>query len=54
VVRIFEIPRFFVTRGDTALSFGQKLKGHFDWLGSIQESTPAWFKAMVSPEDKYE
>jgi glycosyltransferase involved in cell wall biosynthesis/peptidoglycan/xylan/chitin deacetylase (PgdA/CDA1 family) len=54
VVRIFEIPRFFVTRGDTALSFEQKLKGHFDWLGSIQESTPAWFKAMVSPEDKYE
>ena len=52
-VRIFEIPRFFITRGDSPASFRQKVAGHFDWLGSFQESSPAWLKAMISPEDRY-
>ncbi len=52
-IRVFEVPRFFVNRSDTLHSFEQKVKGHFDWLGSIQEGTPRWLKAMVSPEDKY-
>jgi glycosyltransferase involved in cell wall biosynthesis/peptidoglycan/xylan/chitin deacetylase (PgdA/CDA1 family) len=52
-IRIFEMPRFFINRSDTASSFEQKVRGHFDWLGSIQETTPGWLKAMISPEDKY-
>lgn len=52
-VRIFEIPRFFVTRGDTPSTFRQKVIGHFDWLGSFQELSPAWVKAAISPEDRY-
>jgi glycosyltransferase involved in cell wall biosynthesis/peptidoglycan/xylan/chitin deacetylase (PgdA/CDA1 family) len=52
-IRIFEVPRFFVTRGDSPRDFRQKIAGHFDWLGSVQEGTPTWIKALVSPEDKY-
>jgi glycosyltransferase involved in cell wall biosynthesis/peptidoglycan/xylan/chitin deacetylase (PgdA/CDA1 family) len=52
-VRVFEVPRFFVTRGDTPRSFRQKMVGHFDWLGSFQELSPAWIKAAISPEDRY-
>jgi peptidoglycan/xylan/chitin deacetylase (PgdA/CDA1 family)/glycosyltransferase involved in cell wall biosynthesis len=52
-IRIFEIPRFFVTRGDTPTGFRQKVAGHFDWLGSVQEGTPTWLKSLVSPEDRY-
>jgi glycosyltransferase involved in cell wall biosynthesis/peptidoglycan/xylan/chitin deacetylase (PgdA/CDA1 family) len=52
-IRVFEVPRFFVNRSDTLHTFEQKVKGHFDWLGSIQEGTPRWLKAMVSPEDRY-
>jgi glycosyltransferase involved in cell wall biosynthesis/peptidoglycan/xylan/chitin deacetylase (PgdA/CDA1 family) len=53
IVRIFEMPRFFVTRGDTPTSFQQKVAGHFDWLGSFQEASPAWLKSVISPEDRY-
>lgn len=52
-VKIFEIPRFFITRGDGATQFRQKVSGHFDWLGSFQELSPAWLKSLVSPEDRY-
>lgn len=52
-VHVFEVPRFFLNRSDTMETFEQKVNGHFDWLGSIQEGTPAWLKGMVSPEDKY-
>ena len=52
-VRLFEVPRFFVSRGDTPDTFRQKVCGHFDWLGTIQERAPRWLKAMVSPEDRY-
>jgi peptidoglycan/xylan/chitin deacetylase (PgdA/CDA1 family) len=52
-IKIFEVPRFFVMRGDGARDFRQKVAGHFDWLGSVQEGTPNWIKALVSPEDKY-
>jgi glycosyltransferase involved in cell wall biosynthesis/peptidoglycan/xylan/chitin deacetylase (PgdA/CDA1 family) len=52
-IRVFEIPRFFVTCGDSSQTFRQKVLGHFDWLGSIQEGTPGWLKAVVSPEDRY-
>jgi glycosyltransferase involved in cell wall biosynthesis/peptidoglycan/xylan/chitin deacetylase (PgdA/CDA1 family) len=52
-IRMFEMPRFFINRSDTPISFEQKVRGHFDWLGSIQETTPAWLKAILSPEDKY-
>jgi glycosyltransferase involved in cell wall biosynthesis/peptidoglycan/xylan/chitin deacetylase (PgdA/CDA1 family) len=52
-VRIFEVPRFFVSRGDTPETFRQKVCGHFDWLGAIQEHAPRWLKGMVSPEDRY-
>jgi glycosyltransferase involved in cell wall biosynthesis/peptidoglycan/xylan/chitin deacetylase (PgdA/CDA1 family) len=52
-VRIFEIPRFFVTCGDTPTQFRQKVSGHFDWLGLVQEMSPRWLKATVSPEDQY-
>jgi hypothetical protein len=47
------MPRFFVTRGDTPTSFQQKVAGHFDWLGSFQEASPAWLKSVISPEDRY-
>jgi hypothetical protein len=53
MVRIFEIPRFFITRGDSPHQFRQKVAGHFDWVGSFQEMSPAWLKSMVSPEDRY-
>jgi glycosyltransferase involved in cell wall biosynthesis/peptidoglycan/xylan/chitin deacetylase (PgdA/CDA1 family) len=53
VVRIFEIPRFFVTRDDAPAQFRQKVAGHFDWVGRFQERSPAWLKALVSPEDRY-
>jgi len=52
-IRMFEVPRFFINRSDSHESFQQKVAGHYDWLGAIQESTPHWLKAMVSPEDKY-
>jgi glycosyltransferase involved in cell wall biosynthesis/peptidoglycan/xylan/chitin deacetylase (PgdA/CDA1 family) len=52
-IRVFELPRFFITRGDSRQSFEQKVAGHFDWLGSIQQSTPSWLKALVSPEESY-
>jgi len=52
-IRIFEVPRFFVTRSDTPSQFRQKVEGHFDWLGSIQEGTPAWLKSIISPEEQY-
>jgi glycosyltransferase involved in cell wall biosynthesis/peptidoglycan/xylan/chitin deacetylase (PgdA/CDA1 family) len=52
-VRIFEVPRFFVTRADSPETFRQKVCGHFDWLGAIQEHAPRWLKSMVSPEDRY-
>jgi peptidoglycan/xylan/chitin deacetylase (PgdA/CDA1 family) len=52
-IRVFEVPRFFITRGDTTQSFEQKIAGHFDWLGSIQENTPTWLKTLVSPEEAY-
>ncbi len=52
-IRIYEVPRFFINRSDTPASFRQKVAGHFDWLGSIQEGAPAWVKAMVSPEERY-
>ena len=53
VVRIFEIPRFFITRGDSPTQFRQKVAGHFDWVGTFQERSPAWLKGLVSPEDRY-
>ncbi len=53
VVRIFEIPRFFVTRGDSPTDFRQKVTGHFDWVGSFQEMSPAWLKGLISPEHRY-
>jgi glycosyltransferase involved in cell wall biosynthesis/peptidoglycan/xylan/chitin deacetylase (PgdA/CDA1 family) len=52
-VRIFEIPRFFITRADAETQFRQKVAGHFDWVGAVQEMTPAWLKGLVSPEEKY-
>ena len=52
-IRVFQVPRFFINRSDTEESFVQKVRGDFDWLGSIQESTPMWLKGVVSPEDKY-
>jgi peptidoglycan/xylan/chitin deacetylase (PgdA/CDA1 family) len=52
-VRIYQVPRFFITRNDTPVTFSQKIKGHFDWLGAIQEGTPTWLRALISPEDKY-
>jgi hypothetical protein len=52
-VRIFEVPRFFVTRADSPETFRQKVCGHFDWLGAIQENAPRWLKSIVSPEDRY-
>ncbi|WP_428937208.1 polysaccharide deacetylase family protein [Fontivita pretiosa] len=52
-IRIFELPRFFVNRSDSFVSFRHKVAGHYDWLGSIQEATPAWLKSIVSPEDRY-
>jgi hypothetical protein len=52
-IRIYEVPRFFITRADSHDSFLQKVKGHFDWLGSMQEKAPVWLKAKVSPEDRY-
>ncbi|HMB95004.1 MAG TPA: polysaccharide deacetylase family protein, partial [Tepidisphaeraceae bacterium] len=52
-IHIFEVPRFFITRADNDHTFQQKVTGHFDWLGSIQQSTPTWLKAMISPEDRY-
>jgi peptidoglycan/xylan/chitin deacetylase (PgdA/CDA1 family) len=52
-IRIFELPRFFVNRSDSVVSFRHKVAGHYDWLGSIQELTPAWMKSIVSPEDGY-
>jgi peptidoglycan/xylan/chitin deacetylase (PgdA/CDA1 family) len=52
-IRVFQIPRFFINRSDTEESFVQKVRGDFDWLGSIQESTPMWIKGVVSPEDRY-
>ena len=52
-IRMFEIPRFFVMRAESAESFRQKMAGHFDWLGMMQELTPLWLKTVVSPEDKY-
>lgn len=52
-IHIYEIPRFFVTRSDAPLAFTQKINGHYDWLGAIQQSTPTWLKSMVSPEDRY-
>jgi len=53
VVRIFEIPRFFITRGDSPAQFRQKVVGHYDWVGTFQERSPAWLKSLVSPEDRY-
>jgi peptidoglycan/xylan/chitin deacetylase (PgdA/CDA1 family) len=52
-IKIFEVPRFFVTRGDSETDFRQKMAGQFDWLGSVQEGTPRWLKSLVSPEDRY-
>ncbi len=52
-VKIFEIPRFFITRADTSREFRLKVEGHVDWLGSFQELSPVWLKSLVSPEDQY-
>jgi peptidoglycan/xylan/chitin deacetylase (PgdA/CDA1 family) len=52
-VRIYEIPRFFITNGDGEEQFRQKVSGYFDWLGSFQELSPAWLKGLISPEDRY-
>jgi peptidoglycan/xylan/chitin deacetylase (PgdA/CDA1 family) len=52
-VRLFEIPRFFITRGDSPAQFRQKVSGQFDWVGAFQERSPAWLKSLVSPEDRY-
>ena len=52
-LRLFEVPRFFVTRADSPEAFRQKVCGYFDWLGAIQEHAPRWLKAVVSPEDRY-
>jgi glycosyltransferase involved in cell wall biosynthesis/peptidoglycan/xylan/chitin deacetylase (PgdA/CDA1 family) len=52
-IRMFEVPRFFITRADSPEVFRQKVAGHYDWLGTIQETTPNWMKALVSPEDRY-
>ena len=51
---LFEIPRFFVNRGDNLPTFQEKACGYFDWLGCFHEHSPAWLKALVSPEEKYE
>lgn len=52
-VRIFEMPRFFVNRSDTEESFEQKVRGDYDWLGLMQQGTPAWMRGIVSPEERY-
>lgn len=52
-IRIFQVPRFFITRSDTAATFRQKIKGNYDWLGAIQENTPSWLRGLVSPEERY-
>jgi peptidoglycan/xylan/chitin deacetylase (PgdA/CDA1 family) len=52
-IRIFEIPRFLIHRSHSQSSFEQIVRGHYDWIGSIQETAPAWLKAILSPDDKY-
>jgi peptidoglycan/xylan/chitin deacetylase (PgdA/CDA1 family) len=47
----FQIPRFFVTRDDSAASLKAKVDGAMNWLGWYQAHSPAWMKAALSPED---
>jgi peptidoglycan/xylan/chitin deacetylase (PgdA/CDA1 family) len=47
----FQIPRFYVTREDSAMSLKDKLDGALNWLGWFQAYSPRWLKAAISPED---
>jgi peptidoglycan/xylan/chitin deacetylase (PgdA/CDA1 family) len=50
-VDLFRIPRFFVTREDSAATLREKVSGALDWLGWFQATGPRWLKAAISPED---